>query len=304
MTAMSVAPQPARKLTSAAVGIPARLLDFSFPEDSPRYFYAGNGFATIFFSVLSGFFPPGERFFVESVRHYRDRISDPRLQAEVSGFIGQEAIHGREHERMNAMFTRRGIAVATADRLVRLGLSVLEKLPASQQLACTIWMEDFTAALAEELLTNEQFRRDADPEMLKIWTWHALEELEHKAVAYDVYEQVCGRYWQRLAAGPLVVAALAPALVGSMVWMLHKEGQLFNGEGNARGLRTLFGKRGFFARVPKRMAPFHVRGFHPHQHDTRPLERTWRERLFGANGELLAEFSNRKAVEATFSAAG
>lgn len=288
-----------RKLTSAAVGIPPRLLDFNFAGKSKSYFYADNAFATLFFAVLSGFFPPGERFFVDSVRHFRDQIDDPVLEAQVSGFIGQEAIHGREHDRMNAMFTDQGIAVSAADRSVKAGLALLKLLPPSQQLACTIFMEHFTAILGEELLSNKNFRRDADPEMLKIWTWHALEELEHKSVAFDVFNKVSGSYRERLLAGPLTVIALAPALVTSMLALLAKDKQLLSTTENARGANILFGKRGFFAHVPRRMTDFYRRSFHPTDDNTKALENEWRERLFGEHGTLLAEFKNKDKLIAS-----
>ena len=72
-----------RKLTGAMVGIPPRHIDFRFPESMPKYFYAGNATATTFFAMLSGIFPPGERYFMDSVKHFRHRIKDKTLQAQI-----------------------------------------------------------------------------------------------------------------------------------------------------------------------------------------------------------------------------
>jgi len=60
------------------------------------------------------------------------------------------------------------------ERMIRLSLGLLEKLPARQQLACTTLMEHFTAFLAEQWLTDDRFQKTSDPEMLKLWYWHAL----------------------------------------------------------------------------------------------------------------------------------
>lgn len=46
---------------------------------------------------LSSLFPYGETFFVDSVRAVRDQISDPHLKKDISAFIGQEAMHAKEH---------------------------------------------------------------------------------------------------------------------------------------------------------------------------------------------------------------
>ncbi|MDP2227601.1 MAG: metal-dependent hydrolase [Moraxellaceae bacterium] len=294
-----VSPASGRRMTGASVGIPPRQLEFRQPADQARHaFFNGNALASSLFVVMSGIFPPGERFFMESVRHFREGINDPKLRAEISGFMGQEALHGREHERLNAFFAERGIDVAMPERMIRISLGLLEKLPARQQLACTTFMEHFTALLAEQWLTDDRFQQTSDPEMLKLWYWHALEELEHKAVAYDVLDQVHGTHAERLLAGPLVVAALAPGIVFSWAWLVAKDSQRLNWREHRRGLRELFGRGGFISSILPKMPDFIRADFHPAQHDTRVLEKMWREKLFGQQGELLQEFRNREALSA------
>lgn len=288
-----------RKPAGAAVGIPPRQVDFRHDPTGKRYFYADNGFATLFFATLSGIFPPGERFFMDSVRHYRHRIKDPTLQAQISGFIGQEAIHGREHERLNAFFTEQNIPVHYAERGVKIGLGILRRFSAEQQLACTIFMEHFTALLGEQLLKDEAFRKGADPETMKIWMWHALEELEHKSVAYDVYQQVSGSRRHRMIAFPLVAVVLLPCILGALAAMVAADGQLTHWEDNRKGWRLLFnGRKGLISRFLPKMLDFLKPDFHPDDHDTDALVREWREKLFGEQGTLNDEFRNRQALSA------
>jgi len=285
--------------SSAEVGVPPRNMVFDHGAVDDRYpFFNGNPLASLMFVVFSGIFPAGERFFVDTVRAFRDRIDDPVLKAQVSGFIGQEALHGREHERLNQVFASRGIAVDVPDRYVRWSLRQLKRLPARQQLACTILMEHFTAHLAEQWLTDETFKATSDPETMKLWLWHAVEELEHKAVAYDVFEAVGGTRAERAAAGVLVLGVLLPGVVASWGVLLAKEGRLTDVRGNLRGLGFLFGRRGFLTGVARQLPAFFTRRFHPAQHDTRALEAAWREILFGADGRLKAEFRNREALAA------
>lgn len=284
-----------RKLTGAMVGIPPRHIDFRFPESMPKYFYAGNATATTFFAMLSGFFPPGERYFMESVRQFRDRVKDDNQRAAISGFMGQEAIHGREHDRLNELLAERGFDMKAPDRFVRIGLAILEKLPASTRLAATTFMEHFTALLAEQLLEDEQFRQQADPEMIKIWQWHALEELEHKAVAYDVYELVGNNRTERVAAALASMLVLLPMLGITWSWMLARDGQLGNVPDNIKGLNVLFGRDGFVSRILPRLPEFIGARFHPDDHDTKAIENSWREKLFAEGGELYDEYRNRVA---------
>lgn len=287
-----------RKLTGASVGIPARLMKFPLPEGKPRFvFFNNNPLASSLFAVFSGIFPPGERFFVESVRHFRDQISDETLKAQVSGFIGQEAIHGREHEHLNEWFQAQGFDMAMPDRMIRFSLGLLEKLPPSQQLACTSFMEHFTAELAEQWLTHEMFRTTTDAEILKLWSWHALEELEHKSVAFNLHNQVSKKpYLERALAGPLVLGALLPGIVFSLAWLVAKQGEVKNIAEHRRAFKELLGEGGFIREALARLPKFYARDFHPDQQNSDLLELEWREKLFGENGELNPLFSNRNAV--------
>jgi predicted metal-dependent hydrolase len=284
-----------RKLTGAMVGIPPRHIDFLFPDTTPKYFYAGNATATTFFVMLSGFFPPGERYFMESVRHFRSHVKDETLRAAVSGFMGQEAIHGREHDRMNEFLAERGFDMEAPDRFVKIGLGILEMLPHSTRLAATTFMEHFTALLAEQLLNDEGFRQHADPEMIKIWQWHALEELEHKAVAYDVYELVGNTQTERVAAALASMIVLLPMLGITWTWILAKDKQLGNIPDNIAGLLALFGPKGFVSQIVPRLPEFLQKRFHPNEHDTTELESIWRDKLFSEEGQLYAQHNNRIA---------
>ncbi|HCT40594.1 MAG: metal-dependent hydrolase [Moraxellaceae bacterium] len=292
---MTTVAKTSNSLNGASVGIPPRHIDFNFPQSIPTYFYAGNATATTFFAMLSGFFPPGERYFMDSVRHFRSHVTDKAQRAAVSGFMGQEAIHGREHDRLNELLAERGFDMGTPDRFVKLGLKVLEMLPPSTKLAATTFMEHFTALLAEQLLEDKDFQGLADPEMIKIWQWHALEELEHKSVAYDVYELVGNRHSERVAAAAASLVVLLPMLGVTWAWMLARDGKLGNIRDNAKGLNMLFGRKGFVSKILPRLPEFTQRHFHPGNHDTRHLEQTWRERLFAEGGELFDVYKNRVA---------
>lgn len=287
-----------KKTNGASVGIPARLMSFPLPQNKPKYpFFGGNPLANSVFAVFSAIFPPGERFFVESVRHYRDRVTDETLKAEVSGFIGQEAIHGREHEHLNEWFIANGYDIAMADKMIRFSLGLLEKLPPSQQIACTAFMEHFTAYLGEQWLVHKEFRGSSDPEMIRLWTWHAIEELEHKAVAFDVHELISDNARrERILAAPLVLGALLPGIVFSVAWILARQGEGANIKAHKRGLKALLGKEGFFVPIFKHLPDFFEKNFHPEQQNTHALEKKWRDLMFGEEGEINHWFTNREAV--------
>lgn len=284
-----------RKLAGARVGMPPRHVDFRFPEDT-RYAFDDNAMATAFLAVLSGIFPAGERFFAESVRRFRDRVTDENLKACVSGFMGQEALHGQQHERLNDHFQAQGFDMRVPDRGVRLGLWLLERLPHKQQLACTALMEHFTARLAQEWLVNEHFRSRTEPEFQKLWQWHALEELEHKSVAFDVYLLLGDDLAERRRAMPLVAAALTPGVIFAWAWLVASDERRWNLREHRRGLALLFGADGFVTKSLLKLGAFRRADFHPTRHDTRHLVNEWREKLFGEQGSLRDQWRNREAT--------
>jgi hypothetical protein len=287
MTVSELNGRPSKRLKGADVGIPPRQLDFRLSEEMPRWIYADNRTATTYLTVLSAFFPPGEDFFVRSVRAFADQVTDPVLKAQVNGFIAQEVIHGREHDRLNEVLRERGFNLDVAQKALAVALGVLELLPARQQLACTAFMEHFTAVMAEETLRTDEMGRTQISEDLKdLWLWHALEELEHKAVSYDVLEVAGNSRVERLLAIPAVATTVLPAMIVSWAYLLVTEGALTRPKDVARGLKLMFAPGEILPAVARKLPFFGRRGFHPAKHDTREMEQRWREALFGPDGTL------------------
>jgi predicted metal-dependent hydrolase len=86
-----------------------RDLRFNLPQERACDWHVQGSHVTHFFNALSLLFPAGERFFMDSVRNYRDQIDDPVLKKQVLGFIGQEAMHTREHVEYNDLLQEAGL---------------------------------------------------------------------------------------------------------------------------------------------------------------------------------------------------
>ena len=274
--------------------IPRRDVDFALdPSSVPVDWCNGDAFETTMMNALSLLFPEGEKFFVDSVKQQQATIADPALREAVAGFIGQEAMHGREHRSFNQLMVAHGYAVAPGvDRWLRGFLKRVRKtLSPMSQLAATCALEHFTAMLAEMLLSNPKAYEPMDPRMRQLWLWHALEESEHKAVAFDVYKAAGGGYARRVAimiVTTIVFFAVQAALHGRL---MITRGIAWQPWRWVRGATRMWIYPGFFIRqVPKYVAYF-APGFHPSDRDTRALLETWRERLFGASGELSARLA-------------
>jgi predicted metal-dependent hydrolase len=263
-----------------------RRIDFDFgrADAVPRDWYAGSVHLSTFWGAMSLLFPEGERFFVESVVRFRDRIDDPELRAAIAGFSGQEAMHGRAHRAFNDVLRAHGFDVPRAERqLRRLIDRVRRHLSPRAQLAVTCALEHFTATLAEQLLSLEE-HRDAivDPTVQRLWLWHALEESEHKSVAFDVYLNVGGGYWLRAAIMLVTTVVFLAELMNVHVRFLRAQGELLRLRGWVQLLRHMAWRPGLMRQIVPTYLDYYRPGFHPSQRDTTGLQRAWSERLFPA----------------------
>lgn len=269
--------------------IPRRQLDFDFdPSAVPRDWCGSDPFLSTFCDSLSVLFPEGERFFIDSVKLVRHRVDEPVLLEQVAGFIGQEAMHGREHRAFNDMLAAQGFTAAprAEARLKRMLARARRRLPPHSQLAITCALEHFTAMMAEALLRTHHIRDDMHPSIRPLWIWHALEESEHKSVAFDVYRATGGSALRRVLVMIPTTFMFALVLGRAHASFLAERGVLFRPWRWLRGITRLWIWPGFLTRLLPAYLSYFRPGFHPDDRDTRALLDGWRERLFGPSGEL------------------
>lgn len=267
------------KVKVPAAGMTVRRMDFEF-ENLPRYWADNDPFLTHMLNALSATFPEGERMFIESVRAFREQISDPAMKKAVSDFIGQEAMHSKEHSAYNNYAKRHGIDLGFIENFVTQRVAFIQrKFPPIRQLAITCALEHFTAILAEQILTSPDFYEKLDPAARELWLWHAVEENEHKAVAFDVFEQMGGSYALRVR----VMVLTTYFFMAHQMWfharLLKADGKLWDLKMWAKGLNTLWGRPGWFRKLIPGYLDYYRRDFHPWQHDTRALLEKWKREL-------------------------
>ena len=269
--------------------IQRRNVDFGLaarPQQIPRDWCHSDAYQTSFLNALSLLFPEGEKFFVDSVKQFRDQA--PGLEREITGFIGQEAMHGKEHRALNDLIVEHGyVSAPKIDATLRRFLKLVRRtLPPKSQLAVTCALEHFTAMLAESLLTDDRMRNDLDPAVRELWIWHALEEAEHKAVAFDVYQAAGGGYVRRVAVMLLTTAIFFAAQAIAHARLMIDRRILWKPWTWVRGAARFWISPGYFTRlVPAYLAYFRP-SFHPNDRDTEAVLASWRDQLFGEQGLL------------------
>lgn len=278
------------RTTTSERKVPTRRISF---EESlrtlPRHFAAdGDLILSHLAAALSSVFPDGEDFFVRSVRHFRDQITDPELKRAVAGFIGQEAIHGREHRALNDRLAQLGYPTKLYERITRRGLALRERIaPPKANLAATAALEHFTATLAELLLTSEETRRlFGHDEVRNLFLWHALEESEHKAVAFDVYKAVGGTERMRVITMNFLRYGFVAMLAVQIAFSLLLDPATYRPGNLRRSWRRLRRSPLLTRALWEQLRDYNRPDFHPDDRDTTALVEQWRETLFGEHGTL------------------
>lgn len=257
---------------SVAVMPERRDLHFLPPAEHIQDWHGLGPHFTQFMNALSIFFPAGERMFIDAVRSYRDQVPDPDLKKAATAFIGQEAMHSREHVEYNKLMADAGLPAERLDAFVWDFLDWIKATtPKSVPLNITIALEHFTALMGSAILDHPEVFEGSQEDYERMWFWHALEEVEHKAVAYDVYEKCVGR-------GPLAYLMRAGGMVGAtaIFWPLvmvfymrmcraSEPCRKAGWRGHLTVLNTLFGRPGVLRRqIPEWLSYFRY-SFHPWQ---------------------------------------
>lgn len=240
-----------------------------------RHWVRNDPYATAFFNALSAVFPHGETFMIRSLIPWVERVPES-LRVDVEAFIEQEACHSREHVAMNKALIGAGYDIAPLDRKIRGFVAFFEDASDIMKLTATMCIEHFTAIIAAELLENRYHLDGVDDDILELWLWHAIEEVEHKGVAYDVWNHAT-KDWspaRRYALRSFFMLAVTTSFFINrtlgQIELLRQDGYRFLA--SLKGvLRAGFGKGGIGRNVLRPWAAFFRPGYHPWDKDDRLL---------------------------------
>jgi predicted metal-dependent hydrolase len=261
--------------TPADLSITPRDRRFGRQAATPRLWHGGRVEATAIYNALSTTFPAGEAFFVESVRAFREG-APARLAGEIKAFTTQEAIHSREHDAFNKRAASAGYDLSALEAQVERRLAVTRDKPGIVSLAATMALEHFTAILAHQLLADPRHLAGAEVESAELWRWHAVEEIEHKGVAYDTWLHATrhwprGKRWKLKAKVMLYVTRnfLVDRTAGALELM--RQDGVTGVRAWALLLNYLWVRPGMFRKIGAAWVKFFLPGFHPWNEDDRRL---------------------------------
>jgi uncharacterized protein len=240
-----------------------------------RWWLGGDPIATAFYNALSVTFPRGEAFFIESVKAHREG-APPKLAAEIRAFVQQEVIHGREHIAFNKRVVEAGYDISRLEASVTESLEMTKGRPQILNLAVTMALEHYTAIMAQQFVAVDAHLGTADEESRNLWRWHAIEEIEHKGVAYDTWLHATREWtrWKRWKVKSLMMFIVTtkfwPRRYKGMLDLLAQDG-ISGAAVHARILWFMFGNPGIVRRLIPAWSTFFLPGFRPWNHDDRHL---------------------------------
>ncbi|TNF93667.1 MAG: metal-dependent hydrolase [Gammaproteobacteria bacterium] len=254
---------------------------FSWRDDDPRYWFDNCSIKTNALNALSTLFPAGERFFIQSIVAFKDQVTDETLKQQIDGFVGQEGAHTREHSAFNQKLVRSGYPVDEMTKLAENLLKQSRNHPSRRPryLAVTTALEHCTTIFCTMTLSSSYFTDPMQGDYQRLWGWHCIEEIEHKAVAFDVYQACVGSYRIRLFGFIEASIGLAYLLFRILCEYQATDKRLFNLSDWFKLFVWTVIWPGIIPRLAWRYFSYLRPGFHPNDFNDEKLLHKWKEKL-------------------------
>ena len=264
------------------ISISARKVNFDLKQALATDWADNDPFVTAIFNAMSISFPSGEKNFIDSVRTYEKQINDEKLLKDIKGFYKQEGMHSGEHRKYNkTLCEQRGYNLQELEGVYLRRIKTAKSNPRVTNkvlLASTVAVEHFTASFGETFLEGRILKNVEGP-IGDLWRWHALEELEHKSVAFDVYSQIGGSYKLRKTIMRIAMVTLLKDSLTVALKMLRHDKQLWKWRTFKSLTKLLFFKDGFLRVHAAAYKDFFREDFHPWDSDNRALLVYWQQKL-------------------------
>jgi len=259
-------------------GLKKRRVQFFNRDDStPSYYFRNNRALTCMLSAFSLTITVGEEFMISVVHSYLQRIDDPELRKQIKSFCTQESQHKRQHDLMNSAWALNNYDCEGSLKVLRRNVKILYLLPKRFQLALVVAFECIITTYSRLMLTNNKLRNDFDPKVLPLWCWHAIEEVEHKTVAFDVYKTVHNDYPVRIMALLFAPIDVFFNIYWVAMLLLHHDPMGLHWRDIRDILSFQFGRKGQYWQILRKYSVcFHPK-YHPSQDDDTELLKKWRK---------------------------
>jgi predicted metal-dependent hydrolase len=237
----------------------------AFDETLPKHWFGGNAFLTHMLNTWTAIFPDAERYFVRWSKKALASVTDPKIKKDIQGFIGQETMHATQHEKLWELLRSQGYNLDPVIFFVeKVAFDWLEKaLPDKINYALVAGLEHFTAMFGEIYFENPELVQQMHPEMRRLFEWHAAEEIEHKAVAYDQLLAIDDSYALRTGVMNVAVVGFYMVTLLNTLYFMAQDKSLYNPKEWSMMYDVFFGKYDLARKTFVKFLEYYKPDFHP-----------------------------------------
>ncbi len=262
--------------------ITPRAIKFPPPKHGQKFWHSNAPAPTYTFNTLALYLPLLEKMVVLSLKQSVSKLKNTNLKQEVQSLIAQEAYHGSEYARMLPSLIYQhypNIQKKYKFRVFGSFALLINKILPNFHYALSAAGEHFTAISADLFLRQPKYFKDVAPEYSAIWRWHAIEEIEHKTVAFDVYQYFSSSYIQRISA-MLIMTIVFCTFMFKPIWQMMCHDQNHKKLNFYRSLfKYHWGKGGLWRGLLKPYFYYYHPRFHPNKINNHNLIADWKLQL-------------------------
>lgn len=252
-------------------------------HDYPKYWNNQSPVQTYHMNVLAAYLPYGERFFIHCVKSFAHKIQEPKLKTDISAFLKQEAYHGREHSRLFKRTIATHYPNLDVSKYKFWITGTIAFLGGKKfRLAMAAAGEHYTAVVANAFLKYPDCFENMPKDLAIVWKWHAIEELEHKEVVFNMLKPLKIGYLMRSTAFLLMTVIQISSYIRPFLHMVKHDKLLFS-LGFYQSIAQYF--RSLRAESFRNYWAYLKPSFHPSQQDTDQLIQNWILRLNNVDTE-------------------
>lgn len=249
----------------------------NWDQDLPRYWFDGSPLKTHFMNAFGALIPDSEAVLIHVMKESVALASDPAIIRQVKELIAQESWHSYSHTQYNKWLESIGLPIKEINDRHRANIAKNRtRVGSGKWLSMIVCAEHNAAVFLEFMLSRPDMLKQMHPHFRQAWVWHGVEEIEHKGVALDLWNHTL----PKLDTSVLRIKTIGLFLVGvtynlrilkAMVTLLSHDKQLWKWQTLKDGASFFFGRRGVWTNTFLPWIAFMKPGFHPWDHDTRPL---------------------------------
>ena len=243
-----------------------RKFNGNFPNDIPRYWFRQNPILTNMLNTYTLLVPDNEHYYMRNIRCAYERLKDPELKVRVQNFIQQEGQHGVAHKRYWENLSAQGLKFKGFLSVTNfLSYKFLEPIfPLSMQLSVIAAVEHINAYMGHIFL-EDNLLKQADPRKRLLFNWHFAEEIEHKEVSYDVFQEVSGNYPLRVTGMLLTVPLFYLFSLAGTLYFSWQCREILNTKSWSDWFRFLFMREKVAIKSLRYLVVYFKPSFHPRQ---------------------------------------